>query len=62
MSKATNGARTHNHKVFNLVLDQLGYETLMFIYEFCTIINLWFWWISVFFFFLEFIISCYVYV
>ena len=42
MSKATNGARTHNHKVFNLVLDQLGYETLMFIYEFCIIINLWF--------------------
>ena len=26
--KATNGARTHNHKVFNLVLDQLGYGTL----------------------------------
>ena len=38
MSKATNGARTHNHKVFNLVLDQLGYETFYVLFEFCTII------------------------
>ena len=38
--KTTNRARTHDHKIENLVLDQLGYGTLMFIYEFCTIIKL----------------------